>query len=127
MIIKKLNECIEFLANDHSHLKVILHPDHDPVEMKASLAYAVIKPGETSLPHILTTTEIYYILNGSGQMVIGNEKSFVEKDQVIYIPPNHKQYISNTGQDDLCFLCIVDPAWKEENETILSDMKNTHG
>ena len=36
----------------------------------------------------------------------------------IYIPPDSLQFIQNTGTNDLVFLCIVDPAWKKENETI---------
>jgi len=28
------------------------------------------------------------------------------------------QYIENTGDSDLKFLCIVDPAWREENEEV---------
>jgi len=38
---------------------------------------------------------------------------------VVYIPPLSTQYIRNTGSDDLKFLCIVDPAWREQDEEIL--------
>jgi mannose-6-phosphate isomerase-like protein (cupin superfamily) len=49
-----------------------------------------------------------------------NEKTFaVAPDSAIYIPPGAKQYIENTGNSDLIFLCIVDPAWRKEDEQIL--------
>jgi mannose-6-phosphate isomerase-like protein (cupin superfamily) len=30
-----------------------------------------------------------------------------------------KQYIQNTGRKNLVFICIVDPAWKIEDEEII--------
>jgi mannose-6-phosphate isomerase-like protein (cupin superfamily) len=35
---------------------------------------------------------------------------------MIYIPPKGVQYIENTGDSDLEFLCIVDPPWFPEAE-----------
>jgi mannose-6-phosphate isomerase-like protein (cupin superfamily) len=37
----------------------------------------------------------------------------------VYIPPFSKQSIKNTGKSDLSFLCIVDPAWTQQDEIIL--------
>lgn len=31
-----------------------------------------------------------------------------------------EQYLENTGKNNLKFLCIVDPAWKKEDEAILN-------
>jgi len=39
--------------------------------------------------------------------------------QVIYVPPEARQRIRNTGEDELGFICIVDPAWRPEDEEIL--------
>lgn len=36
----------------------------------------------------------------------------------IYIPPHSKQFIENNGSVNLKFLCIVDPAWKPEDEEV---------
>lgn len=60
-----------------------------------------------------------FILKGEGLMHINDESQKVSSGQVIYIPPNAKQFIENILEVDLKFLCIVDPAWKEENEQIL--------
>jgi mannose-6-phosphate isomerase-like protein (cupin superfamily) len=62
---------------------------------------------------------VYYILQGEGNLQIDDEIFKVLKDQAIYIPPYSKQCFKNTGKDELKFLCIVDPAWKHEDETIL--------
>ena len=121
MLIKDIKKCKEFIAGDNSILRELLHPDNDKgnLELKYSLAHAVVKPGDVTSLHLMTTSEVYYVLQGKGLMYVGNEKKEVKEGQVIYIPPNSPQRIRNTGNQDLVFLCIVDPAWKKENEDIL--------
>jgi mannose-6-phosphate isomerase-like protein (cupin superfamily) len=83
-----------------------------------SLAHATVRVGESSTPHALKTSEVYYILEGEGEMHIGDEVSNVHAGQAIVISPNARQYIKNSGTIDLKFLCIVDPAWKPEYEIV---------
>ena len=119
MFIRDLKDCEEFRAGDNSILRELLHPDKAEIAINYSLAHAIIKPGRTSLPHKLKTTEVYYILEGEGLMHINEEKQRVYPGHAIYIPPNSLQFIQNTGKKDLIFLCIVDPAWKKEDELLL--------
>lgn len=119
MIIKKLENCKEFIANDNSILRQLLHPDKINAEISYSLAHAIVKPKQKTLPHILSTSEVYYILQGAGIMYINDEMQNVKVGDVIYIPPNAVQFIENTQNYELKFLCIVDPAWQLENEKIL--------
>lgn len=118
MFIKDLNDCEEFRAGDNSILRELLHPGKAEIAINYSLAHAIIKPGQTSSPHKLKTTEVYYILEGEGLMHINEEEQKVHPGHAIYIPPGSLQFIQNTGKNDLIFLCIVDPAWKKEDETI---------
>ncbi|HAM39621.1 MAG: mannose-6-phosphate isomerase [Elusimicrobia bacterium RIFOXYC2_FULL_34_12] len=118
MFIKDLKDCEEFIAGDNTILRELLHPDKADLQLRYSLAHAVLKPGKTSQPHKLKTSEVYYILEGKGEMHIGKESKEVKSGQVVYIPPNIKQYIKNSGDSDLKFLCIVDPAWRKEDEEI---------
>lgn len=119
MIIKDLKNCKEFTAGDSTLLRELLHPGKEKLMLRYSLAHAIVKPGLTSQPHKLKTSEVYYILEGEGMMTIGNEKEKVFPGQAVYIPPNAKQFIQNTGKSDLKFICIVDPAWRVEDEEIL--------
>ncbi len=119
MLIKDLRNCKEILAGDNTALRELLHPEKEGLNLRYSLAHAALKPGKTSLPHRLKTSEVYYILKGEGIMYVDNESAEVRSHQAIYIPPNSTQYIQNTGSSDLQFLCIVDPAWKPENEAVL--------
>lgn len=118
MFVKNLKECQEFLAGDSTQLRELLHPDKQPLELRYSLAHAVLPVGETSLPHSLKTSEVYYILSGKGEMHIDDETKIVVPGDAVYIPPNAKQYIYSCGEESLVFLCIVDPAWRKEDETV---------
>lgn len=119
--IKHLTDCAEFLAGDNSILREFLHPAKAPLALRYSLAHAAVKPGVKTTPHRLKTSEVYYILRGQGRMHIGTEVSAVGADDTVYIPPQSVQFIENTGAEDLVFLCIVDPAWRPEDEEILTD------
>jgi mannose-6-phosphate isomerase-like protein (cupin superfamily) len=71
-----------------------------------------------STPHALTTSEVYYILSGTGEMYIDADISAVGPGDAIYIPPNARQYLRNNGSEPIVFICIVDPAWRAEDETV---------
>lgn len=119
MFIRDLQNCEEFIAGDNSVLHELLHPDKADLNLRYSLAHAIVKPGQTSLPHKIRTSEVYYILEGEGIMQIEKETAPVHPGQAIYIPPFAEQFIHNSGKVDLKFLCIVDPAWRKEDEEIL--------
>jgi mannose-6-phosphate isomerase-like protein (cupin superfamily) len=120
MFIRDLKYCDEIIAGDSTILREMLHPAKDQVlNLRYSLAHAMVKPGHTSIPHRMKTSEVYYILEGEGVMHINDESANVYNGQVIYIPPGAIQYIHNTGKTALTFLCIVDPAWRPEDEEAL--------
>jgi len=118
MFIKKLKDCSKFISGDNAILRELLHADKGNFKFRYSLAHAVVKPGKITTPHKLKTTEVYYIVKGSGLMHIDKKASKVTSGCVIYIPPRSTQYIKNTGKSNLEFLCIVDPAWRKEDEEI---------
>ncbi len=119
MFIKDLRSCEEFIAGDATHLRELLHPDKADLKIGYSLAHALVKPGQTSIRHRLRSSEVYYILKGRGLMHIDGDSSEVGPGQAVYIPPHAVQCITNTGESDLEFLCIVDPAWRQEDEEVL--------
>jgi mannose-6-phosphate isomerase-like protein (cupin superfamily) len=43
----------------------------------------------------------------------------VEAGTTLYVPPGGKQSLENNGSKEMEFLCLVDPAWKAEDETVL--------
>ncbi len=119
MIVKDVAEIASMTAGDGSELRELLHPDRDDVDLRYSLACAVVKPGQRSFRHRLDLSEVYYIIFGSATMHVGDESQQVHAGHCIYIPPGEEQWIENTGRIDLAFLCTVDPPWSPEHETVL--------
>ncbi|MCK4410445.1 MAG: cupin domain-containing protein [Candidatus Eisenbacteria sp.] len=107
-------------AADDSRLREILHPERDAVDIRYSLAHAVIHGGEASRRHRLASVEVYYFLAGTGVVHVGEESETVGPGRTIVIPAGVTQWVRNTGDHDLELLCIVDPAWREEDEEVLA-------
>ncbi len=118
MLVSSLSKCQEFVAEDRTRLRELLHPAKHPLSIRYSLAHAHLGPGEVSLKHRLRTSEVYYILDGHGRMHVNDEVCLVGPGDAIYIPPGAVQSVENLGPDEMTFLCIVDPAWRPEDETI---------
>ncbi|MDQ6735299.1 MAG: cupin domain-containing protein [Nitrospirota bacterium] len=119
MIVRRLNECEEFLAGDHTHLRELLHPARSPVKVGYSLAHGKLAPGAHSKRHRLSSSEVYYFLAGRGMFHIDGQSSLIEPDLVVYVPPGAEQWVENPGDSTMEFLCLVDPAWKHEDEHVL--------
>ena len=120
MIIKDLANCRCFQAADNTYLCELLHPgQEEQLDLPYSIAYAVLAPGKASLPHQLkTSTEVYLIQEGVGEMHIDSEMAPVKAGQAVLIPPGSWQHILNTGDINLEFICIVSPSWRAEDEVI---------
>ncbi|MGE4569297.1 MAG: cupin domain-containing protein [Bacteroidales bacterium] len=119
MVIKDIRSAHYFVAGDGTRLCELLHPEREPLQLNCSVAYARLERGCSSKPHRLSSTEIYFIAEGEGIMHLDGESEPVVAGQLIYIPPGALQSISQRGESALGFLCIVDPAWRAEEETII--------
>lgn len=119
MYVRRLKDCEEFKAGDGSFLKELFHSDKGDFKFRYSIARARVPVGTVTKPHILKSSELYYILEGKAIMHIDDDECELSEGCAVDIPLYSKQYIENTGDKELIFLCIVDPAWKKEDEIIL--------
>ncbi len=119
MLIRHLRNCPGFIAGDKSFLREILNPKKEKSKLHFSLAWAMVKPREKTLLHKLSSTEVYFIIRGVGKMNINNEEKLIKANDTVYIPPDAVQSVENIGEDNLEFLCIVDPAWEPTAEQII--------
>ncbi len=117
MYVKRLSRSAEIRAGDDTRLRELLHPDRDPVSIRCSLAIARLETGGKSVPHRLKQSEVYYIIRGRGIMHIAEETREIAAGDAVYIPPGAVQWLENAGGDVVEFVCIVDPAWRAEDET----------
>ena len=119
MTIKKLEDIDAIDGREGTVIRQIFHPHNTLSGIRYSVSHSLVESGKKSAPHKMKTSEVYYILEGEGILHVDEDSFNVSKDQAIYIPPNSKQHIENTGKNELRFLCIVDPAWRKEDEEIL--------
>jgi mannose-6-phosphate isomerase-like protein (cupin superfamily) len=119
MLRKTLPECREFLAGDHTVLRELLHPAKQAVKLGYSLAHGTLAAGQRSKRHVLASSEVYYFIAGSGRMTVDADTCMVQAGSMVYVPPGGQQSLENTGSTAVEFLCLVDPAWRPEDETVL--------
>jgi len=127
VLVKDVAKATATTAGDGSQLRELLHPQRDPAALGYSLAHAIVRPGQATLPHALSRTEVYYIVEGRGVMHVGDEAQPVRAGHAIHIPPGAVQWIENTGKVGLAFLCIVDPPWVPECEVVRNQAPPTGG
>ncbi|MCV0401705.1 MAG: cupin domain-containing protein [Nitrosopumilus sp.] len=119
MSLRKSSEINSIDGNEGTKIKQYFHPHNTLNGINYSLAQFTLEPGKKSKLHKIKSSEIYYILEGSGNLTINDERHHLQKDDSVYVPPNAKQFIENTGKENLKFLCIVEPAWQADDEILL--------
>jgi mannose-6-phosphate isomerase-like protein (cupin superfamily) len=118
MWVRDIRDCPEFIAGDGSLLREVINPLKETPAPRYSLAWARVPARGATRPHRLASSEVYIILEGEGEMRIEAEARNVGPGQVVFIPPGARQSIVNTGAGELRFLCLVDPAWRAEDEEV---------
>lgn len=119
MFVRDFRTCREITSGDGCRLRQLFNPLQDDLALSYSFAIARLGPGESAALHRLKSSEVYYILTGRGEIEIDGETAEVLPAQAVYVPAGAGQRIKNTGQDELGFICLVDPAWRPEDEEIL--------
>jgi len=84
-----------------------------------SLAYGEIERAKENRKHKMAMQELYYIIEGKGEMILSGEKILVKKGMIIKVEKNKEQKIRNMGRRNLRFLMIVNPPYNEEMEIII--------
>ena len=119
MSLKKGSEIKSVQGEEGSKIKQYFHPHNTLNGISYSIAQFTLESGKKSKRHKMSSSEVYYILEGSGDIMINEDRHHIQKDDSVYVPPNSRQFIENTGSDNLRFLCIVEPAWKAADEIVL--------
>jgi len=119
MSLRKNSEIKPIQGNEGTKIKQYFNPHNTLNGINYSIAQFTLEPGKKSKLHKMSSSEIYYILEGIGNLMINEDTYQLEKDDSVYVPPNAKQIIENTGSMNLRFLCIVEPAWKADDEILL--------
>ena len=119
MSVRKDSEIEAISGTEGTAIKQYFHPHNTLNGINYSMAQFTLESGKRSLLHKIKSSEIYYILEGDAILKINDESYQLKKDDSCYVSPMSVQHIENTGSTNLRFLCIVEPAWKPEDEIIL--------
>lgn len=125
MDVVNRNDVTPFVTKDTSTIREILSYRNSAIQ-RQSLAEATVPPGASTQPHYhREAEEIYYILAGRGRMRIGSEEADVKVGDGIAIPPGSVHSISNTGAEDLVFLCCCVPAYEHSDTELTGAVLST--
>jgi mannose-6-phosphate isomerase-like protein (cupin superfamily) len=85
-----------------------------------SLGYVTLDPDGGQVPwHNQQQEEIYFVLEGTGEMCLGAERQTLSAGQAVYIPSGVFHQLTNTGSDPLRMIYCYGPAgdvahWRQE-------------
>ena len=118
MDVRNIEQVPAFTTKDGSEIRELLAHRNSCIE-KQSLAEARLPAGAATTPHYHPQTEeIYYILEGQGTMIVGDQMRQVGPGDAVAIPPGAVHQIRNTGSAPLKFLCCCSPAY-DHDDTVL--------
>lgn len=92
-----------------------------PIQAKTfSMGYVSLDPRGGQVPwHNQEQEEVYFIVEGTGEMCLGDEVRELRAGQAVYIPPGVFHQLSNKGDEVLRMIYVYGPAgdvahWKQE-------------
>ena len=119
MLQRKESDTEQFQGDEGTKVRQYFSPANTGDKINFSLAQFTLEQGKKSKLHKISSSEIYYIIQGTGEITIDNIIYELSENDSIFVPPSARQFIRNTGSEDLKFLCIVYPPWNKEDEKIL--------
>jgi quercetin dioxygenase-like cupin family protein len=92
-----------------------------PIQTKNfALGYVTLDPQGGQVPwHNQEQEEIYFVLDGEGEMCLGQERRTIKAGQAVFIPPGVHHQLTNTGTTPMHMVYCYGPAgdvahWKQE-------------
>src|SRR5688572_14558459 len=87
----------------------LIHPETTGVR-NVSVATIIIEPSRSSRAHFhRVMEEVYYFVDGVGEVILNNEVHTVRPGSAVYIPVGLMHQVKNTGTKQLRFLSIDSP------------------
>ncbi len=110
--IKKFDSSTEYYFEEGCYITELSNSEDDP---GLSIARARVLSGVTTKLHkLIDTIERYVILEGQGLVEVGDQPpQKVTTCDVVVIPEQCEQKITNTGSSDLIILAICSPRFQK--------------
>lgn len=115
MTLLNIASQLPFVTKDGSTIRSILDRTNAPVQLQ-SLAEATLPPlGLTQRHYHQISEEIYFVLEGSGQIEIDGATRPVGPGDAILIPPGSWHQITASETTSLRFLCCCAPPYEHSD------------
>lgn len=92
-----------------------------PIQFQSfCMGYVTLEPNGGQVPwHNQNQEEVYFIVEGTGEMCLGKERQIVRAGQAAQIPPGEFHQLTNIGETPLIMLYVYGPAgdvahWRQE-------------
>lgn len=92
-----------------------------PIQSKGfSMGYSVLDPRGGQVPwHNQGQEEVYFILQGEGEICVGEERSPIKAGQAVHLPPTVFHQLTNTGDEPMHMIYVYCPGgdvahWRQE-------------
>jgi len=97
-----------------------------PIQAKSfAMGYVVLEPEGGQVPwHNQEQEEVYFVVEGTGEMCLGEERQTLTSGQAVFIPPTVFHQLTNIGDTPLTMIYVYGPAgdvahWRQELEGTL--------
>ena len=113
MIVRNLNDKAvmetTYLAHGGAIAQMVL--DRRILKEIGFLAIATLEPGKQIEAHVDPMEEIYFVLQGSGEMGVDDEKQQVGPGDATWIPTGSSHSLLNNGDEKVVILVVASSNW----------------
>lgn len=115
MEVRSLADVESFVTADGSTIRELFGLSTGGVEHQ-SLAEATLAPGQATQRHYhRVSEEIYFVLDGEGELELDGERQRVDAGDAIAIPPGAWHELRAEGDRPLRILCCCAPPYRHED------------
>ena len=100
---------------------LLQHKDNPGVNL--SVTWVNIEKNSSQKPHSHSPEQSYIIIQGQGNIFIGDEMAKVQEGDLVYIPSNITHYIQNTGDNCLIYISTATPSHNFTNMYDSGDLR----
>ena len=113
--IRALDGAEPFVTADGSTIRELCGIPTGGTELQ-SVAEASLAPGQATDRHYhATSEEVYFVLEGVGEMEVDGERGAVRAGDAIPLRRGQRHRITNVGDGPLRFLCTCAPPYRHED------------
>ena len=113
--VRSLSTAVSFVTKDGSMIRELCGIPTGGTTQH-SLAEATLEPGQVTTRHYhRQSEEVYFILEGEGDLELDGERCLVAAGDAIPIPPGTWHTLTNVGAVALRLLCSCAPPYRHED------------